>query len=151
MKISIATIFVSLFLFAVSCGTPQGKPTDLGNACAPENEKQYLEVSGYIVPRSAVFCSNIGGGRLECGFDFSDSAGGEKKMSAEIEQGSGANTVDKLPSGYKKEDIKIRDNGGNPIALTDKVKVTGKMSIAPAAPGGQGVCFMQVEKIEGAK
>ena len=141
-------LLVAAIVFVTSCGSPQGKPTDLTTACSPENEKQYLEVSGYIVPRSSVFCSNIGGGRLECGFDFSDSANGEKKMGAEIEQGSGANTVDKLPSGYKKEDIKIRDNGGNVIALGDKVKVTGKMSIAPAAPGGQGVCFMQVEKIE---
>jgi hypothetical protein len=139
---------IAASVLLISCGTPQGKPVDLANACSPDNEKQYLEVSGYIVPRSSVFCSNIGGGRLECGFDFSDSANGEKKMGAEIEQGSGANTVDKLPSGYKKGDIKIRDNSGNPIALNDKVRVTGKMSIAPAAPGGQGVCFMKVEKIE---
>jgi hypothetical protein len=26
--------------------------------------------------------------------------------------------------------------------------MTGKLSVAPAAPGGQGVCFMQVDKIE---
>lgn len=148
MRISDLAIFAGLIIFATACGTPQGKPIDLASACAPENEKQYLEVSGYIVPRSSIFCSNIGGGRLECGLDFSDAANGERKMGAEIEQGTGANTIDKLPSGYKKEDIKIRDNAGNPIALTDKVKVTGKMSVAPAAPGGQGVCFMKVEKIE---
>jgi hypothetical protein len=35
------------------------------------------------------------------------------------------------------------------VALeTDTVEVTGKMMIAPAAPGGQGVWVMKVYKIE---
>jgi hypothetical protein len=144
MLIKFVVLIAIVLICALACGTPQGTPTDLANACGVDNEKKYLEVSGYIVARSSVFCSNIGGGRLECGFDFSDAPGGEKKMGAEIEQGSGANTIDKLPSGYKKEDIKLRDNTGNAISLNDKVKVTGKMSIEPK----MNVCFMQVEKIE---
>jgi hypothetical protein len=114
----------------------------------PENDHQYLEVSGYIVPASSVFCSNIGGGPVACGLDFSDSAGGTRKMGVDIPQGSGSNDINELPSGYKKEDIKIRDSAGNPIDLNSKVKVTGKMSIAPGAGTTPGVCFMQVEKIE---
>jgi len=86
---------------------------------------------------------------MECPFDFLESAGGEKKISADIEVGSGANTVTEIPKGFKTEDIKVRDNAGNQVALgSDKVKMTGKMLIAPAAPGGQGVCLMQVYKIE---
>ena len=146
MRKGLVTIFASLVI-AAGCGTPQGKPTDLANACVPENDHQYLEVSGFIVPASSVFCSNTGG-RLECGFDFSDAANGPRKMGVDIAEGSGVNTVDKLPSGYKKEDIKIRDNAGNAIALGDKVRVTGKTSIAPGAGNTPGVCFMQVEKIE---
>lgn len=142
IKYTFLTVFI--VLGSLACGTPRGTPTDLSTACGAENEKKYLEVSGYVVARSSVFCSNIGGGRLECGFDFSDAPGGEKKMGAEIEQGSGANTLDKPPSGYKKQDIRIRDHAGNPFALGEKVKVTGKMSIEPK----MDVCFMQVEKIE---
>lgn len=82
---------------------------------------------------------------MECSFDFLDSPGGTKRFGTDIEQGSGANTVDEIKGSYKKEELKIRDNAGNPVAVgTDKVKVTGKMSIEPA----MNVCFMQVYKIE---
>jgi hypothetical protein len=147
MRNGLVIIFAGLIIFT-GCSTPQGKPTDLANACPIENDHQYLEVSGYIVPGGSVFCSNIGGGPVACGLDFSDSAGGARKMGVDIPQGSGANAIGELPSGYKKEDIKIRDNAGNIIALGDKVRVTGKMSIAPGAGTTPGVCFMQVEKIE---
>lgn len=146
MKKGLFIFFGSILLAA--CVTPQGKPTDLANVCVPENDHQYLEVGGYIVPGSSVFCSNIGGGPVACRLDFSDSANGARKMGVDIPEGSGANSIEKLPSGYKKEDIKIRDNSGNVIALGDKVRVTGKASIAPGAGNTPGVCFMQVEKIE---
>ena len=86
---------------------------------------------------------------MECPFDVFESADSEKKIAADIEVGSGANTVTEIPKGFKKDDIKVRDNAGNEVKLgSDKVKLTGKMMIAPAAPGGQGVCLMQVYKIE---
>jgi hypothetical protein len=86
---------------------------------------------------------------MECPFDFLESTGSEKKMTADIEVGSGANTVTDIPRGFKKEDIKVRDNAGNEVNLgSDKVKLTGKMMVAPAAPGGQAVCLMQVYKID---
>lgn len=144
-----ATLIIALLAICIfpACSTT-GVPTEFVNACNPDNEKKTIEVAGVLNQRGSVFCSNTGG-RMECGFDLLESVGSDKKFSADIEQGSGANTVDKLERGYKKEDVKIRDNGGNHITLgTDKVKLTGKMSIAPAAPGGQGVCLMQVYKIE---
>ena len=86
---------------------------------------------------------------MECPFELFEAAGSEKQFMADIEVGSGANTVTEIPKSYKKEDLKVRDNAGDQVTLgTDKVKLTGKMSIAPAAPGGQGVCFMKVYKIE---
>lgn len=140
-------LIAALMLFAVGCDT-KGVPTEFANVCTPENEKKTLEVSGVLQSRTSVFCSNTGG-RMECGFDFLESAGGDRKFSAEIAQGSGANTVDKLERGFKKEDVKIRDNAGNLIALgSDKVKLTGKMSVVAPTGGSQGVCFMQVYKIE---
>ena len=146
------TIFVAMVLgfafLAVGCSDPTGAPTEFANACIPDNEKKYIEVSGVLEQRGSVFCSNTGG-RMECGFDLLEGPGSDKKLRVDIEQGSGANTVDKLERGYKKEDVKIRDNSGNQIAMgSDKVKLTGKMSIAPPAGNSQGVCFMQVSKIE---
>jgi hypothetical protein len=137
-----------LTVFFVSACNVTGVPTEFANACALDLDGKTIEVSGVLDSRSSVYCSNRGG-RMECPFDFSESAGSDKKMGADIEVGSGANTVSEIPSGFKKQDIKVRDNAGNQINLgSDKVKMTGKMLIAPAAPGGQGVCLMQVYKIE---
>jgi hypothetical protein len=142
-----------LFLICVvamltACGT-KGEPVEFANACDASHDGKTLEVGGVLSQsRSFILCSNRGG-RMECPFDFSATADGEQKITADIEQGTGANTADEIPKGFKKEDLKVRDNNGSPIALgTDKVKATGKMLIAPAAPGGQGVCLMQVNKLE---
>ncbi|HMS09602.1 MAG TPA: hypothetical protein PKE66_08970 [Pyrinomonadaceae bacterium] len=142
------------FLVAISalvlsgCGDVTGEPIEMSNACKVENDGKFFQVSGVLAQRGSVFCSNTGG-RMECGFDLLEASGSQNKLRVDIEQGSGANTVDKLERGYKAEDIKIRDNAGNQVALDkDAVKLTGKLSVAPAAPGGQGVCFMQVNKIE---
>ena len=116
----------------VSACNKTGVPTEYQNACAQDLDGKTLEISGVLEPRSSVYCSNRGG-RMECPFDVPETAGGEKKISADIEVCSGANTVSEIPKGFKKEDIKVRDNAGNQIALgSDKVKLTGKMLIAPA-------------------
>jgi hypothetical protein len=146
MRFAFASIF-SIVLFVVGCGV-NGEPVEFSKACDQANDGKYLQVSGVLSPRRSILCSNRAG-RMECPFDLLESAGSQNKMTADIEVASGANTMDEVPSGFKKEDLKVRDNAGNPIALgTDVAKYTGKMMIAPAAPGGQGVCLMQVYKIE---
>lgn len=147
MKGFLTAAISSLILFVGACDTT-GVPVEIANACNPENDKRTIEVKGVLQSRTSVFCSNTGG-RMECGFDFMESAGGPKKFGADIAQGSGANTVDKLERGFKKEDVKIRDNSGNLIALgTDVVKLTGKISVVPPSGSSEGVCFMQVYKVE---
>lgn len=141
---STLTIFTALLIsFAAACNTT-GVPTEFANACNPDNEKKTIEINGMIAAPKSVFCSNTGG-RMDCGFELLESPGSDKKVRLDIEQGTGANSVTKLESGYKSEDIKIRDNGGNQIGLgTDKLKLTGQMSIEPK----MNVCFMKVYKIE---
>ncbi len=140
-------LIYSLSILAAACNT-SGIPTEFANACSLENDGRTLEVSGVLEPRTMVYCSNRSG-RMECPFDLLQAAGSDKKFSADIEVGSGANTVDEIQKGFKKEDLKVRDNDGSLVAFgTDKLKLTGKLSVAPAAPGGQGVCFMKVYKIE---
>ena len=143
-------ILVSALLtaFFVSACNTTGVPTEFANACAQDLDGKTIEVRGVLRPRSSVYCSNRGG-RMECPFELVESAGGEKYITADIEVGTGGNTVTEIPKGFKKEDLQVRDNAGNQVGLgTDKLKLTGKMMIAPAAPGGQGVCLMQVYKIE---
>ena len=143
----VLSIFILFGLSAIACNTT-GVPTEFANACAIDLDGKTLEVSGILQPRGTIFCSNRGG-RMECPFELVETAGSEKTITADIEVGSGANSVTEIPKGFKKEDLKVRDNAGNQIALSmDKVRLTGKMLIAPAAPGGQGVCLMQVYKIE---
>ena len=146
MRIAFASVFVAV-LFVAGCGV-DGEPVEFSKACDQANDGKYLQVSGVLTARTSIYCSNRGG-RMECGMDLLESAGSQNKMSADIEVGSGANTMDEVPRGFKKDDVKVRDKAGNPIALgSDVAKFTGKMLIAPAAPGGQGVCLMQVYKIE---
>lgn len=146
MKMMIGLIFAAALISSCSV---TGEPIEFSKACAIENDGKTFEVKGVLAEQGrSVYCSNTGG-RMECGFDLLESAGSQNRLRIDIEQGSGANTVSELASGYKKEDIKIRDNSGSEIALDkDVVKLTGKISVAPAAPGGQGVCFIQVRKIE---
>jgi hypothetical protein len=116
---------------------------EFSKACAVENEKKIIVVSGFLSPGVSVFCSNHGG-RMECSYTFSETPGAKQGFSAHLEQGGGANAVDKLKSGYRREDVKIRDSAGNVINLAEKVTLTGKMNVTPDLK----VCFLQVTKIE---
>ena len=135
-------VFVAV-VFSLAC-TKEAVPVDIANVCAAGNEKRYISTTGYLDDRGSIFCSNIGSGRMNCGMDVVESPGGKKVFSADIEQGSGADEIEKLASGYKKEDIKIHDDKGAVMNLSDKVKLTGQMSITPDG----SVCFMTVDKIE---
>jgi hypothetical protein len=141
MRSTIAFISVALIFLLANC-SKTATPIEFSKACAQENEKKYLEISGYLDDKGGVFCSNIGG-RMDCGFTFLEKPGDAKGIKADIEQGSGANTVDKLERGYKKEDIKIRDNAGNVINMADKVKIMGEMNVTPDG----SLCFVEVDKI----
>jgi len=63
---------------------------ELSNICSPENEKKYVVTSGFLNDGGSVFCSNIGGGRMDCPFDVIAGPGGKRVFGADIEQGSGA-------------------------------------------------------------
>jgi hypothetical protein len=142
MKTGLAILLVCSALY-LGCAV-KGDPIEISKACVVDNDGKNFEVKGVLSQRGSVFCSNTGG-RMECGFDLLEKPGSETKLRVDIEQGSGADTVDKLESGYKKEDIKIRDDSGKQVALdTDPVKLTGKLSVSPDAKA----CFMQVYKIE---
>lgn len=134
---------------AAGCATKTGTPVEYSKACDAGNEKKYIEVTGYLTDGKSVFCSNTGGGPVRCGYKLLESPTAEKGFTADIEQGSGANSVEKLERGYKKEDIKVRDDGGNIIGLDQKVKLVGLMNVAKNASNAEhDVCYLTVTKIE---
>jgi len=141
-------LIIALAATIASCSV-KGEPADMAKACEVASDGKTLEVKGVLSDDGSVFCSNIGGGRLDCGFVLLESPGSDKKLRVDIEQGSGADTVSKLESGYKKEDIKVRDDAGNQIALNkDVVRATGKMQIVPPYKENPLVCTMEVVKLE---
>ena len=127
----------------VACSSKTGVPVEFSKACSPDNQKKYVEVAGYLDDDGSLYCSNVGG-RMNCGFTFKEKPTDAKGFGADIEQGSSANEVEKLSSGYKREDIKIHASDGSIINLADRVKLTGEMNLAPDG----SVCFMEVTKIE---
>jgi hypothetical protein len=142
-------LLLGLVTAAAACGAKIGEPVSFANACDAGNDGKYLQVPGYIADDGSVFCSNIGSSKVQCGFILIDSPGSKNKIKVDIDEGTGANTVTKLESGYSKSDIKIRDNNGTEIALNkDQVKTSGKLSIARTNDGSPGVCFMQVDRID---
>ena len=142
MKYYLILIIFTVCCFA-GCTPQQGVPTEFSKACSFENEKKYLEISGYLSPGSAVYCSNRSG-RMDCSYDFRETPTGAKRIGADLEAGTGANTAEEIKSSYTTKDIKIRDNNSQLINLAEKVKLTGQMSITPDG----SVCFMKVTKIE---
>ena len=138
------SVFLSAAVLSAACSEEPGVPVEYAKACSMENDKKNVEVTGFLDIKGGIFCSNTGGGPVRCGFKLKETAQAENGFSADIERGSGANTADQPESGFKREDIKVRDNAGAPVALGDKVKLTGKMN---ATPDGK-VCYLTVSKIE---
>jgi hypothetical protein len=128
----------------VGCNTT-GAPVEYSKACTGENDKKYIEVSGFLSPRRSVYCSNTGGGPVRCGVNLLETADSEKdNLSADMERGTSSNNIEEVKGSFKKEDIKIHDNSGNIINLAEKVKVTGTLNKIP----DKDQCYLTVSKIE---
>lgn len=139
---------IATSLFVSACNVV-GEPVEYASACDLGNDGKTVEVKGILEEKGgSIFCSNTSG-RMECGYSLLAKTGDKEGISVDLEVGGGANTADKPASGFKREDLKIRDNAGQPVKLGDNVKITGKVTSAKDAtdPKG-GVCFVKVYKIE---
>lgn len=146
MKHIVLFIFALLIFTSFSACTKNYQSAEAASICDEANDKKDIQLSGYLTDGVTVMCSNYGG-RMDCGFDLIQVPGEKDGISVNILQGNSSNEVEKLERGYKKEDIKIRDDKGDLIAPSDKVKVSGTMSVGPKSKDGQA-CFMTVDKIE---
>src|SRR5215204_77323 len=76
-----------LCLAVAGCNTT-GTPVEYSKACAAENDKKTIEISGFLSPRRSVFCSNTGGGPVRCGVNLLETVDSAKdNLSADIERG----------------------------------------------------------------
>lgn len=137
---------ILLAAFATACGESVVE-VSLVDACSPANAEKIVTTSGYLADKAGtgVLCSNAGStDRPTCGYALLTSPDGLSAFAVFIEQGIGKNKGEKPAAGYKPEDIKIRDDKGEVISLSDKVKLTGKMTYLPELRR----CTMTVERIE---
>ena len=141
MKILFGLLILILILLLAGC-KKDAVSVDLANACAADNDGKYISTTGFLDDHGSIFCSNTGG-RMDCSLDFVASPGSPRVFGAEIEQGSGSSEIEKFESGYKSSDLKIHDAMGGLIKLSDKVRVTGTLSVVPGS-----TCFMEIDKIE---
>jgi hypothetical protein len=140
-------LFVILLTAAVSAcgGAKSAIQVSLLEVCSENNQDKDVTTSGYLDDgKNGLLCSNPGAKRMSCGYSVLTNPGGPKVFSAFIDNGSGANQGEKPAAGYKKEDIKVHDDKGSVISLSDKVKLTGKMMVLADRRG----CTMTVDKIE---
>ena len=143
------TVIPIILIAAITFGcTKEEAPVEahLLEACAPANGGKVVTTSGYLGDKggTGIMCSNPGAVPMTCGYSVLIGPDGEKVFSAFIEQGFSRNQAEKLAAGYKEEDIKIRDDKGSLISLSDKVKLTGRVTVLAERRG----CFMAVDRIE---
>lgn len=149
MKLTTLIIISMIAIFCFGCAPVEGEPVEYSKACDRGNDKKTIEVKGFLDDDGGLFCSNTSG-RMECGFKLKDDLQSKDRgFTADIATGGGANTMDKVGSGYKKSDIVVRDNEGNAVDLTKKATVTGTLNSFEdkTSPEGGG-CYMKVYKIE---
>ena len=141
------TLFVIvLAAMASGCGEKVVE-VSLVDACSPANADKVVVTSGYLADKAGtgVLCTNPGtSDRPTCGYAVLTSPDGLSAFAAFIDQGIGKNKGEKPAAGYKNDDIKIRDDKGDVISLSDKVKLTGKMTYLSELRR----CTMTVDKIE---
>lgn len=138
-----AATLLSLAALALSaCSEKPAEPLAFAEVCAAGTDKKTVVTEGYLRPGVTMMCSNTGGGPVTCGLSLFDPQGGDRKISAYVEQGTGKSEIEKPPSGYKKEDLKLRAEDGSLVGPDDRLRVTGRVT------NGNNVCFLNVSKVE---
>ena len=137
-----ATLLTLAALALAACSAEPAEPVAFAEVCAAGTDKKTVVTEGYLRPGVSIMCSNTGGGPVTCGLSLFDPQGGERKISAYVEQGTGASEVEKPASGYKQGDLKLRADDGSLVGPQDRLRVTGRVT------NGNNVCFLNVSKIE---
>lgn len=132
-----AAIFVLILSACGSAGSPPS-PVAIAEACALENDGQQATVNGYFQLDFMVFCTD------SCILEFAETPDGESLLSPDIKVGSGRNQMSELPDDFIDADFQVKTQDGTKLGLSDRMQISGKMSIAP------NVCLMYVDQIRAA-
>ena len=134
-----------LVMGAALAGCSKPVPVAYANLCDAANNKKTIEVDGYFNSVGSVMCSTSKAvPHMTCPVPFVDTPGAKQPLTANLDLGKGANEIDK-------EGLKIRDDKGELVGSTQKVKLTTKVNIftpRPSDPNAAACYLYVVKKIE---
>jgi hypothetical protein len=139
-------LVVTGLCFAASSCSTTGTPVEYSGLCDKANDDKRVEVTGFLDNSGIVMCSSGYGNPMRCPIKFKDVLENEKSVNADIDKGSGASSTDEVEKG---KGLKIKDDKGEFIERTQKVKITADVNVfdGPPQPNSAG-CYVVVKKIE---
>ncbi len=131
--------------FAAGCNYT-GQPVEYAALCDKANDDQRVEVIGFLDNTGGAMCSSGYGNPMRCPIKFKDTLENPKWVNADLDKGSGASSTDEVEKG---KGLKIKDDKGEFIERTNKVKITADVNVfdTPTDPNTAG-CYVVVKKIE---
>ncbi len=142
--------FVSLAGCVMFAGcNSKGIPVEYASLFNPANDKKIVEVVGYFKNSGNAMCSNSkNDSAMRCPINFVDTPTSTVvPIHAQIAMGKGNNQIENVD----KKGLKIRDDKGEFVDNTQKVKITASIGvfIPPPTQKNAALCYMrQVKKIE---
>jgi hypothetical protein len=146
MKNYLLLTIVGVCLFVAGCNTT-GTPVEYSKMCDKANDDKYVETVGFFKNTGSAMCSKSGNEPMRCPIDFVESPTSDKTpIRAYIDKGSGASSID----AEKDQPLKIKDDKGEFIENTQKVKIVADVTVFDALPpdSKSAPCFITVKKIE---
>ena len=136
--LTLAAFAACAALLGACGGSPE--PVAYDQICNQADGK-LVQTEGYFAADRSVFCSNIGSNDVRCGLGFAAVPGQKAGFTADVAQGTGHNQVEPISDDFAPEAIVFHAADGGEVHVTDKVIITGKLSVAP------NVCFIKVDTI----
>lgn len=127
----------------IRCGS--GTPVEYANVCDKANDEKRVQVVGYLDNSGSAMCSSGYGRGMHCPVSFKDDLGAETSISADIDKGKGASEIDEYEKG---SGLKIKDDKGEFIERTQKVKITADVKVLDTPGPKSAGCYVMVNKIE---
>ena len=145
MKILLTISVVGMALLKFNCSAPVA--VQYAGICDKANDDKRIEVVGFLDNKGSAMCSSGYGQPMRCPIAFKEKLEDEKSINASIDKGTGSSSIDEYEKG---KGLKLKDDKGEFIERTQKVKVTAIVNVldTPPTDGSHPGCYMVAEKIE---
>lgn len=151
MKNYLLLAMIVLAGFAAGCNTT-GTPVEYAGVCDKANDDKNVEVVGFLDNKGSAMCSSGYGKPMRCPISFKDNLESEKGINADIDKGTGNSSIDEYEKG---KGLKIKDDKGEFIERTQKVKIVAEVNVFDEASKvgdpKSAACYIVVKKIEKAQ